>query len=144
MGLGLAGITAALWTCRRSRDDRRRRVAAAGLLLLAGALAGPSFWEHHFVALALPAAGLWSVLATRSTSVRVGTWACLLAPLAATITVPFFVALFSADFESSFYLALREYGFPTAAAVNFLLVGIAVTIHPQRVSLRKGSFSCLD
>jgi hypothetical protein len=131
MGLGLGGITAALWTCQRSGDDPRRRVAGAGLLLLAGALAAPSFWEHHFVALALAAAGLWSVLAERKSSTRLWTSVCLVAPLAATITVPFFVALFSAGFESPFYLALREYGFPTAAAVNVLAVGIAVTIHPQ-------------
>ena len=132
MGLGLAGIAAALWTCQRSADDRRRRVAAAGLLLLAGALAGPSFWEHHFVALTLAGAGLWPVLAGRSGYARLSTWVCVVAPLAATITVPFFVALFSAGFESTFYLALREYGFPTAAAVNVLVVGIAVTIPSRR------------
>src|SRR5262249_21299032 len=57
--IGLGGITAALWTCQRSGGDHRRRVAAAGLLLLAGALAAPSFWEHHFVTLALAGAGLW-------------------------------------------------------------------------------------
>src|SRR4029077_20206491 len=96
--------------------------------LLAGALAAPSFWEHHFVALALAAAGLWSVLAGRSRYARLCTWVCLLTPLVATTTVPFFVALFSAGFESTFYLALREYGFPTAAAVNVLVVGIAVTV----------------
>jgi hypothetical protein len=141
IGLGLGGIAAALWTCQRSADDRRR-IAAAGLLLLAGALAAPSFWEHHFVALALAVAGLWSVLAARSRYARLGIWVCLLAPLVATITVPFFVALFSAGFGSTFYLALREYGFPTAAAVNVLAVGIAVTIHPQNVDLRKGPFSC--
>src|SRR4029450_4898959 len=105
-----------------------------GLLLLAGALAGPSFWEHHFVALALAAAGLWSVLAARSRDAQLWARVCLVAPLAATMTVPFFVALFSAGFESTFYLALREYGFPTAAAVNVLVLGIAVTIHPQRHS----------
>jgi hypothetical protein len=136
-GLGLGGIAAALWTCYRSGDDGRRRVAAAGLLLLAGALAGPSFWEHHFVALALAGAGLWSVLAVRSRDARLCTWVCLLAPLVATTTVPFFVALFFAGFESTFYLALREYGFPTVAAVNFLVVGIAVTIHPQNVDSGK-------
>ena len=54
---------------------------------------------------------------------------------------PFFVALFSAGFETTFYLALREYGFPTAAAVNFLVVGIAATIRPQRLSLRKRPFA---
>ena len=75
---------------------------------------------------------------------RLCTWVCLLAPLVATITVPFFVALFSAGFESTFYLALREYGFPTAAAVNVLVVGIAVTIHPQSVDLRKRPFGCSD
>src|SRR5262249_31786905 len=48
MGLGLGGITAALWACQRSGDDRRRRVAAAGLLLLAGALAAPALWRAHF------------------------------------------------------------------------------------------------
>jgi hypothetical protein len=139
MGLGLGGIAAALWTCHRSGDDPRRRVAAAGLLLLAGALAAPSFWEHHFVVLALPAAGLWSVLAARSSSARLSIWVCLLVPLAATITVPFFVALFSAGFESSLYLALREYGFPIAAAVTVLVVGIAVTIHPQSAITREGA-----
>jgi hypothetical protein len=57
----------------------------------------------------------------------------LLAPLVATITVPFFVALLSAGFQSTFYLALREYGFPTAAAINVLVVGIVKTIRPQSV-----------
>ena len=142
IGLGLGGITAALWTCQWSGDDRRRRVAAAGLLLLAGALAAPSFWEHHFVALALAAAGLWSVLVARNRYARLRGWVCLVAPLVATITIPFFVALFSAGFESTFYLALREYGFPTAAAVNVLVVGIAVTLHPQNVDVRQGPFGC--
>jgi len=119
LGLGLGGIAAALWTCQRSGDDRRRRVAAAGLLLLAGGLAGPSFWEHHFVALALPAAGLWSVLGSRSRYARLCTWVCLLAPLVATMTVPFFVALFSAGFESTFYLALRSTVFPPPRPSTF-------------------------
>jgi hypothetical protein len=78
----------------------------------------------------------------RSRYARLCTWVCLVAPLAATITVPFFVAPFSAGFDSTFYLALREYGLPTAAAVNVLVVGIAVTIHPQSVDLRKGLFGC--
>jgi hypothetical protein len=144
IGLGLGGITAALWTCQRSGDDRRRRVAAAGLLLLAGALAAPSFWEHHFVTLALAGAGLWSVLAARSRYARLRSWVCLLAPLVATITVPFFVALFSAGFEGTFYLALREYGFPTAAAVNVLVLGIVETIRLQSVNSSKGPLGCSD
>jgi hypothetical protein len=118
--LGVAAIAAALWTCRRSADDRSRRIAAAGLLLLASALAAPSFWEHHFVVLALAGAGLWR-------SARPGTWACLLVPLAMTLTVPFFVALFSAGADGSFFLASREYGLPTIAAVNVLAIGIATT-----------------
>jgi len=123
-GLGLAGITAAVWACRWSRTDSPPRIAAAGLLLLAGGLAGPSFWEHHFVVLALAGAGLWPLLAARRASARHLTWACVVVPLATTITLPFFVALFSAGFETSSFLALREYGLPTLAAVNVLVVGI--------------------
>jgi hypothetical protein len=122
--LGLTGIAAALSACWRSRADRPRRVAAAGLLLLAGGLAGPSFWEHHFVVLALAGAGLWPLLAGRSASVRRLTWACVVAPLAATLTVPFFAALFSTGFERSPFLAVREYGLPTFAAVAVLVLGI--------------------
>ena len=122
--LALTGITAALWACRRGRTDRPRRIMSAGLLLLAGALAGPTFWQHHFVVLVLAGAGLWALLEGRSASARRVTWACVVAPLAATITLPFFVALFSAGFETTWFLALREYGLPTFAAISVLVLGI--------------------
>jgi hypothetical protein len=57
---------------------------------------------------------------------------------------PFFVALLSAGFERTFYLALRECGFSTAA-VDVLAVGIVETIRLQSVNdLSKRPLGCLD
>ena len=70
--------------------------------------------------LALAGAGLWQ-------AARPAAWACLLAPLATTLTVPFFVALSTAGSDGSFFLASCEYGLPTIAAVNVLAIGIAMT-----------------
>ena len=126
--LGLVGIGTALWMCRRSAADRARRVAAAGLLLLAGALAAPSFWQHHFVILGLAGAGLWRVLEARPERRRAFTWACALSPLVATVTLPFFAALFFGGFESNLYRGLQEFGVPTVAAIAFFVTGMTATM----------------
>lgn len=124
--LGLAVLGFTLWTCHRSRDDRARRSAAAGVLLGAGALAGPSFWQHHFVILAVAGAGLWRMLAARSGREQVVVWTIALAPLVATVTLPFFVALVRGA-EGEIYRGLREWGLPTVAALDFLAVAALVT-----------------
>jgi hypothetical protein len=124
--LGLAALGAALWACRRSADDGARRIAAAGLLLAAGGLAGPSFWQHHFVALGLAGAGLWAVLASRSRRAQRIAWTCALGPLVVTMTLPFFVALVSHDFETGPYRDLRELGAATAAVLAFFVTGLVV------------------
>lgn len=134
--LGLAALSAALWTCWRSRDDRARRIAAAGLVLGAGALAGPSFWQHHFVILAVAGAGLWRMLATRPASEQVVLWTLATLPLVATVTVPFAVALVAGS-EGGVYRALREWGLPTAAALVFLAVVTATALRSRRDAARR-------
>jgi alpha-1,2-mannosyltransferase len=125
--VALLGIATALWSCRRCAADPIRRVAAAGSLLVAGALAGPTFWQHHFVILGVAGAGLWPVLAAKAPHTRRLAWTCALAPLVATVTVPFAIALLFGGFESAPYRALREYGLPTGAVLIFLATALAVT-----------------
>lgn len=123
--LGLAAIAAALWRCRRAATEPGARAAAAGLLLLAGALAGPSFWQHGFVLLSLVGAGLWRVLAPQPARAQALAWTWVAAPLALTMTLPFLAAL--VDGSGDLHRALREYGIPTAAAVNCLVAGLVLT-----------------
>jgi hypothetical protein len=120
-------VATALWLCHRRAADRAGRVAATGLLLLAGALASPSFWQHHFVVLAVAGAGLWRVLAAASPRRRVLLWAAAVTPLVATITLPYAVEILAAGPESEWYRGLREYGLPTAGAVVFFLVAAVAT-----------------
>ncbi len=126
--LGLAAIATALWTCRRAAGDPTRRVAAAGLLLLAGALAGPTFWQHHFVVLGVAGAGLWRMLASQPGGRRVLTWTGALMPLVVTITLPFFAALLAIGFDAEIYRRVSELGLPTAAAVAFFVVATVATL----------------
>ncbi len=125
-GLGFAALGAALRACWRSRDDRARRIAAAGLALGAGGLAGPSFWPHHFVILAIAGAGLWRGLAPRPRRTRAIAWAAATAPLVATLTLPMLVATLMGA-EGTVYRAIREWGLPTLAAVGFLAVTLVAT-----------------
>lgn len=123
--LGLAALASALALCWRCAADAARRVAAAGLLLAAGGLAGPTFWQHHLVVLAVAGAGLWRVLATRAPAVRATAWACAIAPFVASVTLPFFAALWLG--ENDLYRHLRELGVPTAAVLAFFVTGLVVT-----------------
>lgn len=127
--LGLAALASALAACRRAAADPVRRVAAAGLLLTAGGLAGPTFWPHHFVVLAVAGAGLWRVLAARAPAVRATAWICAIVPFVASVTLPFFAALLLG--ENDFYRDVRELGVPTAAVVAFFVTGLVVTWHPR-------------
>lgn len=125
--LGLAAIATALFTCWRTAHDPGRRVAAAGLLLLAGALAGPTFWSHHLVVLGVAGAGLWRVTASRSGG-RAAIVTAAVLPLVLTLTIPFFVALVLGGGDGELYRWTTEYGLPTFAAVAFFLVGTSVTL----------------
>jgi len=125
--VGLAAIGAALVACRAARDPGHR-VAAAGLLLVAAALAAPSFWQHHFVVVGIAGAGLWRVLAPAPRRTQCIAWTVALGPLVATTTLPFAAALVSARFEHGPYRDVRELGVPTAAAIVFLVTGLVVTL----------------
>ena len=132
---GLGGILVAFVVCWRGRHDRARRIAGAGLVLGAGALAGPSFWQHHFVLLTVAGAGLWRLLAARPRRTQAVVWTLALAPLIATVTLPFFVALVT-GVETGTYRALREWGAPTAAVLVFLGVVTATALRSRRAETR--------
>jgi hypothetical protein len=125
---GVAAIVTALWACRRAADDRQRRLAAGALLLVAGGLAGPTFWQHHLVIVAVAGAALWPLIATFTRREQSVAWCCAVAPLAVTVTVPYFVALATGGFDAEWYRAVREYGLPTFAVVAFFATGIVVTV----------------
>jgi hypothetical protein len=126
--LGLGALGAALWACRRVAVDPSRRVAAAGLLLTAGGLAGPTFWQHHFVVLAIAGAGLWRILAAWPRRPQVAAWLCALGPIVATVTVPFCAVMFFGASEEGLYRDIRELGLPTAAVLAFFVTGVVLTL----------------
>ena len=126
--LGLAVVGAALLACRRTADDPTGRAAAAGLLLAAGGLAGPTFWPHHLVVLAVAGAGLWRVLATRPRRTRIAAALGAVAPLVATLTLPFVAVHFFGGADTGVYRDVRELGLPTAAVLAFVVTGLAVTL----------------
>jgi hypothetical protein len=132
---GLVGILVGLVVCWRGRHDRARRVAGAGVVLGAAALAGPSFWQHHFVILVVAFAGLWRLVADRPRTTQILTWTLALGPLVATVTLPFVVALVS-GVQSDGYRALREWGAPTGAVLVFLAVVAAVALGDRRAATR--------
>ena len=126
--LGWLALAIALWTCWRTANDPDRRIAAAGLLLVAGGLAGPTFWQHHLVVLGVAGAGLWRVLASQPGRRRASIWAATLLPLVVTLTIPFFAALLVVGFDAELYRQVSEYGLPTLAAVAFFVLGTRVTL----------------
>jgi hypothetical protein len=130
-GLGLAALAAALGLCAHVAADPGRRIAAAGLVLVAGALASPSCWQHHLVVLAIAGAGLWRVAARSPGPPRRRRLALAATPLVAAMTVPFVPALVSQAFENGLYRDLREWGVPTLAAVAFYLTVLAGSLRAQ-------------
>lgn len=123
--VGLALMATALWWCRRTATDASARPLAAGILLLAALLAGPSFWQHGLVLLGIAGAGLWRALAPRPASKRVRVWTWVAAPFVLTLTVPFL--LHTVGVGSEVYRGIREWGVPTAAAINLFVAGLLLT-----------------
>jgi hypothetical protein len=132
---GIVALLVALLVCWRGRGDRARRIAGAGLVLGAGALTGPSFWQHHFVILVVAGAGLWRMLADRPPRTRAVVWTLALLPLVVTVTLPFFVALVT-GVQTGGYRALREWGAPTGAVLVFLAVVAATALKSRPAAAR--------
>jgi len=128
--LGLGMVAVALWWCRLSRGDASARPLVAGLLLLAALLAGPSFWQHGLVLCGVAGAGLWRTLAPRPPSRRVLVWTWVGAPFFLALTVPFL--LHTVGVGSEVYRGIREWGVPTAAALNLFVAGLLLARPPFR------------